>query len=275
MVYSIDGLEKSRTTGFRPKNIFGLLLKEFLGLKDNLKILDLGCGTGFFTRIIAEQCNSEIIGVDINEDLLKGARKIAQENSLRIKYEVGDITNIQYEDKTFDIVMCDIMLECFKDISIHLKEMKRVCKSGGIVVGIEPFYQANIEYYPNTDNSTRDLILKYSRAGRAFGVGPTLPHHFKTVGLNNIDLVSWFWGSIQYKTLEFETVEEKLKGMEEDLRRIKMYMPQNRQLSSVEQNKVISFYENRLEYFKNNTEELHEDMSVRGVPVFIVKGYNE
>lgn len=171
--------------------------------------------------------------------------------------------------------MCDIMLECFKDMSIPIKEMKRVCKSGGIVAAIEPFYQSCIEYYPNTDDSTRDLILKYSRSHAAFGVGPTLPHHFKTVGLNDIDLVSWLWGSIQCKTLEFETVEEKLKAMEEDLRRIKMYMPQNRQLSSEEQNKVISFYENRLEHFKENPEELHEDMSVRGVPVFIVKGYNE
>lgn len=275
MAYSIEGLERSRGTGFRPKNIFGLLLKEFLELKDNLKILDLGCGTGFFTRIIAEQCNSEIIGIDINKDLLSGAIKISKENSLNIKYEVGDITDIHYKDQTFDIVMCDIMLECFEDTTIPLKEMKRVCKTGGIVVAIEPFYQSNIEYYPNIDNDTRDLILKYSRADRAFGVGPALPHYFKTVGLKNIDLVSWFWGRIGYKTLEVETIQEKLKNMEENLERIKMYTPKSKQLTPEEQYKVIDFYESRLEYFKNNPEELYKDMSITGLPVFIVKGYNE
>lgn len=273
MAYSVEGLERSRGTGFRPRNIFGLLLKEFLGLRDNLKILDLGCGTGFFTRIIAEQCNSEIIGIDINKDLINGAIKISQENSFNIKYEVGDITNIHYKDQTFDIVMCDIMLECFEDITIPLKEMKRVCKSRGIVAAIEPFYQSCIEYYPDIDKVTRDLILKCSRADREYGVGPTLPHHFKTVGLNNIDLVSWFWGRIGYKTLEIETIQEKLKGMEENLENIKMYTPKSKQLTPEEQYKVIDFYESRLEYFKKNPEQLYEDMSVTGLPVFIVKGY--
>jgi ubiquinone/menaquinone biosynthesis C-methylase UbiE len=273
MAYSIEGLENSRATGFRPKNIFGLLLKEFLGLRDNLKILDLGCGTGFFTRILAEQCNSEIIGMDINEDLLKGARKIAKENLLEIKYETGDITDIQYEDNTFDIVMCDIMLECFKDISIPLMEMKRVCKTRGIVAAIEPFYQSSIEYYPDTDNTMRDLILKHARVDRSFGLGPMLPHFFKTVDLMNIDLIGWFWGRIENKTLEIESVQRKLKDMEDNLEKIKMYAPKSKQLTVEEQRKVIGFFQNRLEFFKREPEALFEDMSVKGLPVLIVKGY--
>lgn len=66
--------------------------------------------------------------------------------------------------------MCDIMLECFDDITIPLSEMKRVYK-GELVVAMEPFYQCGMQYYPESDEETRDLILKLSRLDRDFGVG--------------------------------------------------------------------------------------------------------
>jgi 2-polyprenyl-3-methyl-5-hydroxy-6-metoxy-1,4-benzoquinol methylase len=90
MSYSVEGLEKSRNIGFRPRSLLGTVLKEFLNLSNEHKILDLGCGTGFFTRIIAEQVSADIIGIDINETLLDGAIKLAEEQNLNIKYEIGD-----------------------------------------------------------------------------------------------------------------------------------------------------------------------------------------
>lgn len=272
MSYTTRGLEGSRNKGFRPRNIFGLVLKEFLNLSDNLKILDLGCGSGFFTRILAEQCKMDITGVDIDKKLLEGARKIAKKERLDIKYEIGDIINIKFKDNLFDIVMCDIMLEIFKDITKPLKEMKRVCKAGGIVAAIEPLYQANVVYYPGIDNETRDLLLKYSRADRAFGLGLMLPHYFQTIGLEDIELISWFWGTIGYKTLEFETIQEKLQGMNENLKRIKKILPKSKELTNKEQQKIIRFYYERLNFYKENPDELNTDMSVSGLPVFIVKG---
>ncbi|WP_410506205.1 class I SAM-dependent methyltransferase [Haloimpatiens sp. FM7315] len=272
MGYTVETLEKSRAKGFRPKKIFGLLLREFLGLKDNFKILDLGCGTGFFTRIIAKETNAEITGIDINQELLKGANKISKENSLNIKYEIGDITNIQYKDNTFDIVICDIMLECFNDISIPLREMKRVCKTGGKVVCIEPFYQSSIEYYEYTDKSTRNLILKLARDGRDFGLGPMLPHFLNEVGLKSIDMISWFWGGIEYKTLDLISIDDKLNDMRLNFNRIKKQISQVKDLSEEEGNKVITFFQTRLNYFEKNPKKLYEDMSVMGLPVFIVKG---
>lgn len=272
MAYSVQGLEKSRTLGFRPRNIFGMVLKEFLNLSNGLKIVDLGCGTGFFTRIIAEQVNADVTGIDINENLLDGAVKIADEQNLEIKYETGNITDIKYPDNTFDVVMCDIMLECFKDISVPLKEMKRVCKTGGIVAAIEPFYQGNCEYYPEMDNEMKNLNLRYSRADSNFGVGPMLPNLFNEAGLSDIDLVSWLWGRIGYKTLDYITIDERIKGLEKEFSSIKNNIRDRNQLTAVEKDKIISFYEARLNSFKQNPLKLKHDMSVLGLPVFIVKG---
>ena len=272
MPYTIEGLEKSRKTGFRPRNIFGALLKEFLDLSDNLQILDAGCGTGFFTRIIAEQCKADVTGMDINEELLKGARRIAEQERLNIKFVKGDITDIPYENEVFDVVICDIMLECFEDITIPIREMKRVCKEGGIVTAIEPFYQSGFEYYPGMTADMRDLIIKYSRADRAFGLGPMLPEYFKEVGLKDIDMVSWLWGRIGYKFLEFETIEERLYDMQDNLERIKRFLPKSKSFNSSEKKRIIHFYEGRLKYFRENPDEMENDMSIKGLPVFIVRG---
>lgn len=273
MAYTVDGLESSRNSGFRPRGTFGILLKDFLGLFEEQKILDLGCGTGFFTRILAEQSGADITGVDINETLLAGAKDIAAEQNLNIRYEIGDITDLRFDDNSFDIVMCDIMLECFRDITIPLQEMVRVCKPGGLVVAIEPFYQSGFEYYPEVDISTRDLLLKFSRADRAFGVGPRLPQLFNEVSLTDIDMIGWFWGKIGYKTLDYETVEEKLLFMKENLITIKKHVPLSKCLNTDEQKAVINFYEERLKRFSHDPSALKTDMSVSGLPVFIVKGF--
>jgi len=168
--------------------------------------------------------------------------------------------------------MCDIMLECFKDISIPLREMKRVCKAGGIVVAIEPFYQSFCEYYPEEDDVTRDLLLKHSRADRDFGVGPMLPSLLNDVGLLDIDLISWFWGRIGYKFLDYETIDERIESMEENFKSIRVHIVNSKQLTINEQNKVVEFYETKLNKFKQNPLNINQDMSVSGLPVFIVKG---
>lgn len=241
-----------------------------------MNILDLGCGTGFFTRILAKEYkNSEIIGMDINEELLNAAKEIIQREGLNIKFEIGDITDIKYDDNTFDIVLCDIMLECFEDITVPLNEMKRVCKSGGVVACIEPFYQSGFEYYPEADDETRDLIMKFSRKGRAFGVGPMMPNYLHNVGLNDIDLISWFWGGINYKELEMINVDEKLRSMEGEIKHLKTYSQNDNNFNDAEKIKIINFYEERLIYYKSNPDKLKNDMSVKGLPVFIVKGHKK
>ena len=272
MPYTVEGLERSRGKGFRPKHLFGLLLKEFLGLSDDLRIVDLGCGSGFFTRILAQQCDAEITGIDVDEGLLAGARRLAREEGLTIEFEVGDINDVGYEDEAFDIVMCAIMLEHFQDATVPLREMARVCRKGGTVVTIEPFYKSFFQYYPEVDGETSDLLLRWCRADKPYGLGPKLPYLFDQIGLVDIDLVAWFWGHIGYSTLELETMGEKLHFMEENLRIIREFLPRKEHLSEEEKLEVITFFENRLHEFQKSPDELKNDMSVTGLPVFVVKG---
>ena len=274
MPYTVEHLERSRNIGFRPKKLFGMLLKEFIGAEDGCKIIDLGCGTGFFTRILAEQFkNSEVVGMDIDEELLKGATDISRSENLNIKYEVGDITNINYEDNTFDVVVSDIMLECFEDTTVPLKEMKRICKPGGVIVSIEPFYQNNFSYFPEVkDKYIRDTLLKWDREGRDYGLGPMLPEYFNSIGLRNIDMINWFWGTIGYQSLEYISINEKLQSIKNEIEVIKRILLSQKGFTEDEKKIIIDFYTERMEKTAKNPEILKSDMSVAGLPVFITKG---
>ena len=101
----------------------------------NMKFLDYGCGTGRSLRFIRSLGYSNIVGVDISEDMLKQA-KIYDPNGT---YSLVVDSKIPYEDNTFDIIfMSYVFLEVgeYNEIVKILKEFKRVLKENGHIIFI-------------------------------------------------------------------------------------------------------------------------------------------
>jgi SAM-dependent methyltransferase len=67
-----------------------------------LKILDVGCGTGWWTRFFAEMLNSplNIYGIDLSVVRVQMASKI----NPRMHYSIGDITNFRCAEGKFDLI---------------------------------------------------------------------------------------------------------------------------------------------------------------------------
>ncbi|MCC3144079.1 class I SAM-dependent methyltransferase [Halanaerobium sp. Z-7514] len=115
-------------------------LAKHIGDCSGKKIIELGCGTGFFLRKFAVDAE-ETVGLDITEGMLTAARKIAQEKDLDINFIQGDVTEeIPYPDNYFDIVYSNSMIEFFEageELEAVLTEMWRVLKPGGkYVIGV-------------------------------------------------------------------------------------------------------------------------------------------
>jgi len=97
--------------------------------------LDLGCGYGRFTNILARQ-GYRIEGIDISPNLVAKARKIAKSEGINTKFKIGDIRKLPYKNDSFDVLIC--MWSVFaelpkeKDQIKSLKEMLRVLKDGGL-----------------------------------------------------------------------------------------------------------------------------------------------
>ncbi|MDZ4857448.1 MAG: class I SAM-dependent methyltransferase [Candidatus Hydrogenedentes bacterium] len=106
-----------------------------LGIKKDLKVLDLGCGDGT-TAIPQARLGADVLGVDIAGNLVDAGNKRAKEEGLtNCKFQEGDATNLHdLKDDFFDLVV-SIFGAMFAPKPFDVaKEMVRVTRPGGRIV---------------------------------------------------------------------------------------------------------------------------------------------
>jgi len=176
------------------------LLYKYLDIQAGQKIVDVGCGTGFFTRLMARALDGrgEVIGIDRNPQLLKSARELTQEAKLDsiATYRAGDACKLPIQDGVVDRVVCQTLLWTLPDPKRAVREMVRVCKPGGLVGAVEGGFDQKIFHFPQDSALTR-LELKAVKAeakgyqkmqGLDTGLGYKLPTLFRESGLKRIRL---------------------------------------------------------------------------------------
>jgi SAM-dependent methyltransferase len=89
----------------------------------NLRILDVGCGTGANIEMLSQYGEAE--GVDVSDDALEFCRRKG------LKVQKGLAETLPYADETFDLTTALDVVEHLDDDIAGLKEMYRVTKSGG------------------------------------------------------------------------------------------------------------------------------------------------
>lgn len=132
-------------------------------LRPDAKILDIGCGPGTITTSLAKYIpKGSIIGTDYSsevvadaqkrlEELIAGATADAESGvAARCKFEVASVFELPYPDDSFDVVYCHQMLLHLPDPANALKEMRRVCKPGGLVAAREADFTTSV-LFPATD----------------------------------------------------------------------------------------------------------------------------
>lgn len=107
-------------------------LVRFADLKPGQHVLDVACGTGAVARAAADAVGPEgnVAGADLNAGMLEVARRMAPD----IDWVQSDAASLEFEDDTFDVVICQSALMFFPDPEAAVREMARVTKPGGAVV---------------------------------------------------------------------------------------------------------------------------------------------
>ena len=94
--------------------------------------LDVGCGTGAFSELIARRCEPKsITGIDPSAAQVDYARK----QLIAHTFEVADSMALPFGDATFDIVASALVIHFIPDRAKAFAEMKRVLRAGGVVGG--------------------------------------------------------------------------------------------------------------------------------------------
>ena len=119
-------------------NILNIIGNYINQTERTVRILDAGCGEGFIDSMLLRKFPEiQITGVEYLDDVLK----IAKEMNPEVTYVQGDITELQFPDKEFDIVLCTEVLEHIPNPNVALQELIRVTnKNLLITVPHEPFF---------------------------------------------------------------------------------------------------------------------------------------
>lgn len=138
------------------------MLYKHIGVNPGQKIVDVGCGTGFFTRLIAKYAGkqSSIVGVDIDRELLKVAERKSSEDDVNVSYivhDARDISNAFSSDN--DLVICHFLLSRVPrtDALSIIDEMIKVCRPGGVVAALEPCLGAMVALFDGDPALSRKL----------------------------------------------------------------------------------------------------------------------
>ena len=107
-----------------------------LNLKENIKVLEIGCGPGalWYKNFNEIPKFIDITLVDLSAGMLEDAKKNIEEvtSSKNFKFVNANIEKLPFKNKEFDIVIANHMLYHVPDISAGLAEVKRVLKDNGV-----------------------------------------------------------------------------------------------------------------------------------------------
>lgn len=151
----------------------GSYLKDYFSktMKPGMRALDVGCGPGYFSNMMASH-GAEVLGVDPSEEYLAIARANAQPNA---RFECAQVSTprglAHLPEKHFDFIfMSDALLFYFvaespdqeANIDILLSDIRRLLKDDGVFVSVEPHYLFWLAPWLGSESNPFTIFAEYN-----------------------------------------------------------------------------------------------------------------
>lgn len=164
---------------------------EFVELKDDANILDVGCGTGKLLNRLAKQFPSiRGTGLDLSEEMLRQAR---QKNlySDRLTYRLGNVESLPFADAQFDAAFNTISFLHYPNPQQVFIEVNRVLRSQGCFYladytvrnenspGSFPFSPGGLKFYSRKQREEFGNSAGLECVGHYYLLGPVLLSIFR------------------------------------------------------------------------------------------------
>lgn len=161
-----EGYDRGRDHGPEILSLWIDAIKSHLDGQSVAEILDLGCGTGRFSEILAAGFNAAVLGIDPSQKMLERAR--AKQRDDRVQYRHGCAESIPLPDQSVDMAFMSMSYHHFHNPRTAAHECRRVLRKQGITVvrtGTReqiPYY-AYVPFFPSSRSMLEELMPE--RAG--------------------------------------------------------------------------------------------------------------
>ena len=117
-------------------------LRELLPDLRDRRVVDLGCGFGWFCRWADQQGAAEVLGLDVSHNMLERARATTQSN--RIRYQRADLEQLQLPTTSYDLAYSSLTLHYIEHLADLFATVHRALAPGGRFVfsAEHPIYTA-------------------------------------------------------------------------------------------------------------------------------------
>lgn len=169
------------------------ILVESLPIRPGMRILDVGCGDGFYLKLLAEHPArpAAVVGVDSNAEYLALAREKQSQGKRACPIEVlsGSLAELPVGRGEFDVVWCAQSLYSFPEPVEALRQMSKAVVPGGLVIVLEndTLHQVFLPWPMHLEIALRAAELlsfaEESRQPGKFYIGRCLPRVFAAAGL--------------------------------------------------------------------------------------------
>jgi SAM-dependent methyltransferase len=176
------------------ENSAGYLLPH---LRPGLSLLDVGCGPGTITADLARHvAPGQVIGLDASGEVVAQAcALVAESGAANVRFEVGDLFALKYDDDAFDVVHAHQVLQHLVDPVAALVELRRVLRPEGVLAARDSDYGAFAwaPADPVLERWIEIYLAVTARNGHDARIGPTLLGLAHAAGFSDVTVSSTTW----------------------------------------------------------------------------------
>jgi SAM-dependent methyltransferase len=166
-------------------------------LRPGLSLLDVGCGPGTITADLAQKvAPGAVVGLDASSEVVAQAQaQLGGADSSHLRFEVGDLFALTYDDATFDVVHAHQVLQHLADPVAALVELRRVLRPGGLLAARDSDYSAFVwaPDDPALDRWIELYLAVTARNGHDARIGPALLGLARRAGFEDVEVSSTCW----------------------------------------------------------------------------------
>lgn len=142
---------------------------RFLDCRAGVRVLDVGCGPGHLSRMLARE-GCRVTGVDRSRRILRIARNLAGDEGLAVEFLRASAEQLPFADRTFDVTFATTVVYFVARPERVAREMARVTRPGGALATLDPHASmsvASVRAYSRAEQLSREDARKLVAWARA------------------------------------------------------------------------------------------------------------